>query len=309
MESLKHAPVVLFAYKRPIHTQKVIKALQENTLARETKLYVFIDGPKNQTEATAIAKVHDIVKGARGFQDMIIRRNDTNHGLANSVLNGVTKILKKYDKIIVLEDDIVTNKNFLEYMNFYLDHFSSEKKIHSITAFNYPNNLLRIPKEYKYSIYFSPRCMSWSWATWKNRWENVDWEVKDFKTFIKNKHAKKEFNFAGNDLVPMLKNQINGHIDSWAIRWAYAHYLHKSYCVYPCKSMVNNIGFDATATHCLTSKKYKNIINNEKLNFFIPPEIKVNNKISKRNRHVYDLGPLEKIKIMLKETLKYFNNR
>lgn len=44
------APIVLFTYNRPWHVQQTVKALQNNDLADESKLYIFSDAAKNDTK-------------------------------------------------------------------------------------------------------------------------------------------------------------------------------------------------------------------------------------------------------------------
>ena len=116
--------------------------------------------------------------------------------------------------------------------------------------------------DYKEDIYLSYRCMSWGWATWSDRWSKIEWDIKDFQQLKNNKKEIKLFNRGGDDLFPMLKSQLDGNIDSWAIRFCYAHYKNNSFCVYPVKSFVNNEGFDGSGVHCGIDKsnKFENIL-------------------------------------------------
>jgi hypothetical protein len=149
-------------------------------------------------------------------------------------------------------------------MNDALDFYQHNQKIFSVTGYNYPPTLMKIPGKYKNDIYFSPRNGSQGWASWKNRWDLVDWTVKDYNEFIKNKKFQKQFNFGGDDLTEMLKSQMEGKIDSWSIRWCYAHYKNNALCVYPVISFITNIGYDGSGTHC--GKEIKNKFFNCTLN-------------------------------------------
>ncbi len=136
-------------------------------------------------------------------------------------------------------------------MNEALEVYKKIDKAYSITGYNLPPSSLKIPINYKNDVYFNPRPMSWSWATWKDRWDKVDREVCDYDNFLKNKKAQKEFNKAGgNDLTDMLIRQMDGKIDSWYIIWCFTHYRNSALCVYPTKSMILNIGHDASGVHC-----------------------------------------------------------
>lgn len=166
----------------------------------------------------------------------------------------MTKIVNEYSKIIVLEDDLVTSPYFLKFMNDALEVYEDRGDIFSVTGFNYPENVLNIPQNYKDEVYLSFRCMSWSWGTWKDRWGKVDWGVKGFKQLKNDKVKIDKFNRGGQDLFPMLKSQMEGKIDSWAIRFCYAHSLNNTFCIYPVKSLVNNEGFDGSGVHCGNDK-------------------------------------------------------
>src|SRR4051812_3548315 len=97
------APIVLFVYNRPDHTIKTIKNLQKNLLAKESNLYIFSDAPKSDFQIESVAKVREIIKDIDGFKNVNLILGETNKGLAKSVIYGVTDIINKYGKVIVLE--------------------------------------------------------------------------------------------------------------------------------------------------------------------------------------------------------------
>ena len=281
------APVVLFAYNRPDHMRQTIEALQKNELADRSDLFIYSDGPKDEQTEKAVQKVREYIHTINGFKTVTIREREENWGLAKSIIGGVTEVINEYGRIIVLEDDLISSPMFLNYMNYYLNAYKNEHKVFSITGFNYPQNLFNIPDDYIYSIYFGCRCMSWSWATWSDRWDKVDWQIKDFGTFIQDKKSKKLFNRGGDDLTDMLKSQIEGKIDSWAIRWCYAHYKHNSYCVYPIKSLIKNLGFDGTGVHCGNTNKFNSQLIHGKFDFKNPPTIEINGYLAEQTINIY----------------------
>mgnify|MGYP006309741777 CR=1 FL=1 len=124
---LKLAPIVLFVYNRPEHTKRTIKALKNNKLAQESELFIFSDGEKSSNDYQNVKKVRKIINNIIGFKNIKVFESEINKGLADSVIDGVTKIINDYEKVIVLEDDLITSKNFLSYMNralnFYEDNF------------------------------------------------------------------------------------------------------------------------------------------------------------------------------------------
>ena len=244
------APIVLFLYKRPDRAAKVIEALISNSMAEDSDLFVFIDGPKNESEITSVNKTVEIAHNIDGFSSISVEVKKNNMGLARSIIEGVSQILDKYGKVIVLEDDLVISKRFLEYMNSCLNAYKQNKNIFSVSGYNYPPAKMIIPNDYNHDIFLTPRAHSWGWATWVDRWDSVDWSMSTYASFEKNKSKKLKFSRGGDDLLPMLSAQMKGKIDSWAIRFVYAQYLAESYTIYPVKSMVRNDGFGEDASHC-----------------------------------------------------------
>ena len=239
------APVVLFCYKRLDTLKQAIESLQQNYLADETELFVFSDGPKKAEDELVIAGLRNYLKTITGFKKVTIREAIQNKGLANSIIGGVTEIINKYDKVIVLEDDLVTSRNFLIYINKGLDHYKDNPKIFSITGFSIPIKGLN-----ENSVYFTQRSNSCGWGTWKDRWAIIDWEVKDYAALMSNRPARRAFNKMGSDMVGLLTKQKLGKINSWAIRWCYHQFKYDLYSVHPVVSKIKNIGYASTdATH------------------------------------------------------------
>jgi hypothetical protein len=256
------APVVIFVYARPGHTKKTIESLAKNYLAEEAEVYIFSDAAKNEKVVEQVELVRDYIDSISRnnlFKSVKIIKTETNKGLANSVIDGVSEIIGQYGKVIVVEDDLVSAPGFLQYMNESLDFYKSDEKIWSISGYTFK---IDIPSDYKHDIYLSYRGCSWGWATWKNRWEKVDWEVSDYDDFKNNKKIRQKFNRGGRDMVDMLDQQMQGKIDSWAIRWCYAQSKLDMLTVYPVVSRIKNIGLDGTGTHSGISSRYDVALSN-----------------------------------------------
>jgi len=248
----KIAPIVLFVYNRPEHTRRTVESLLKNILAGKSALIIFSDGAKNDKDLQKVKAVRDYIKTIKGFDRLEIVLRDKNFGLANSVISGVNEIFKQNDQVIVMEDDLITSPSFLTFMNKALMFYLDNKSIYSISGYPYP---IKISNTYKENIFISYRASSWGWGTWKDRWETVDWEIKDFSAFISDKKVQNIFDRGGQDLTPMLKAQMKGKIDSWAIRWSYAHFKNNAYCLYPIVPLCKNIGTDKSGTHSSSSPK------------------------------------------------------
>lgn len=239
-------PILLFTYKRLDALKKTIEALSANELADQSDLYIFSDGPKTEKDAGAIQKVRAYLKTVEGFKNINIKASEGNKGLAKSIISGVSEVMKLSDKVIVMEDDLLTTSNFLTFMNNALTKYENEEKVFSVSG--YSMNLNQDDNNTS-ETYFLNRGWSWGWATWKSRWNDVDWEMKDYESFKNNKRKKSEFAMGGSDLNKMLRNQMEGSLDSWAIRWFYHQFKVSGLTLYPVYSKVYNNGFDQLATH------------------------------------------------------------
>lgn len=248
------SPIVLFTYKRLDTLKKTVESLSANLLAGSSDLIIYSDGAKSSNEDVSIAEVRAYLKTISGFNTITIHESTVNKGLANSIIEGVSDVINHYGKIIVLEDDLIVSQNFLAFMNAALDFYEQNSKVFSVSGFGLK---VALPKNYDYDVYFTPRGLSWGWATWKDRWANVDWEVKDFEKLKKDKKARRKFALGGTDLFPMIKKQMEHNIDSWAIRWFYSQFSTGQLTVFPVLSKVKNIGFDVDATHTNAYNRYE----------------------------------------------------
>ncbi len=241
------APIVLFVYNRPWHTEQTLNALAANYLANESLLYIYADGPKDNMPADALESIkqtRDLIKKKTWCRETVIIESDTNKGLANSVIHGVTEVIDKHGKVIVLEDDLVTHPFFLNYMNEYLNTYENDKPVISIHGFMYP-----VKKAIK-SPFFLKGADCWGWATWKRGWDLFEPDAALLLDKLVKENLTKEFNFNNTyNYISLLKEQIAGTIDSWAIRWYASAFLHNKLTLYPPVSLINNIGFDGSGTH------------------------------------------------------------
>ena len=243
----KLAPIVLFVYNRVDHARKTIEALKDNQLASESCLYIYSDAAKSDDEKESVNSVRRYIDTIIGFKEIIIIKRDTNLGLANSIIDGVSAVVNKFGKVIVLEDDLITSPNFLKFMNDSLTLYEKDVMVYSITGYSHTNNLHNIQKSY-----FLKLTNSWSWATWADRWEKFKKDDKDLEEIVNSSVSEKRlFNFDDSlDYINMARLQLNKKINSWAIYWYLSVFKQNGLTLYPQKKLVKNIGFDGTGTHC-----------------------------------------------------------
>ena len=241
-------PICLFVYNRPYETESVLNSLASCTGAEEHDVIIFSDAPRSNAPQLLqeVEQVRQIIRRPYRFRSVSIREASQNKGLAKSIIEGVTEVLRQYGRAIVLEDDLMFSTDFLQYMEAALDTYAEDKRIWSISGYS---PALRLPADYAHALYLSPRASSWGWATWLDRWEDIDWNVGDYATFRRDRKARHAFDLGGNDMSRLLDLQQHGKINSWAIRWCYAQFRKGMYTVYPVKSKVMNQGFGENASH------------------------------------------------------------
>lgn len=260
---MKNYPIILFAYNRPWHTEQVLMALKNNQLAEQSHLIVFVDGPKDSAtpeQRRNIEEVRWVVQKEKWCGSVEYHLAEHNIGCRNSIIQGITEVLQKYEAAIVLEDDIVTSPYFLNFMNKSLNYYINNKSVISISGYNFPSARINIPLDYKYDVYISLRQLNWGWATWSDRWNCLNWSKDFIPDFLQDKYKVNAFNRGGDDLSKMLIDEYNGLSDAWDVQFCYFHFMQHGVSIIPCLSYTNNIGFDDSGTHTLNqnSEIFKN---------------------------------------------------
>ena len=238
-------PIVLFVYNRPWHTRQTVEALQKNELAGQSDLIIYSDGSPNEKAQVGVREVREYIKTITGFNRIEIIERKRNLGLANSIIAGVTDVVDNYGWVIVMEDDLVSSPFLLRYMNAALNYYENDERIASIGAYTFPVKS-KLPE-----AFFLRYASSWGWATWKRGWDIFNCNGEKLLAELNEKGLYKRFDFDGAyPYTKMLKEQINGNNDSWAIRWYASAFLAEKLTLYPGKSLVNNIGHDCSGSHC-----------------------------------------------------------
>lgn len=266
---MRYAPIVLFAYARPDHTLRTLEALAVNTLASKSHLFIYVDGAKTNASADAKqrnAEVRKIVHSQQWCGEVEIIEQSQNKGLAASIRDGVTDIVTKYGRVIVMEDDLVTSPAFLSYMNKALDFYESYPAVFSIGGYTYPPERMAIPRDYEYDTYACLRNCSWGWATWKDRWEKTDWSATHYETMKHSPAMREAFNRMGDDEFEMFWMQQERGLNIWSILFTMAHFENHAVAIIPCRSYVDNIGMDGTGENCGTQTGLQHIELNQNEN-------------------------------------------
>lgn len=251
---LSPAPVALFVYNRPDHTRQTLEALSHNRLASETSLFVFSDGPKDNAtdeDRARIRATRDLVCSQAWTKRVTLIESSTNRGLAASIIHGVGRVLAEFDRVIVLEDDIVTSPGFLEFLNRGLELYANEPRVMHLSGYMYPLGL-----QSRDTVFL--RVLScWGWATWSRAWRSYQDDLQPHFDYLNSPERIHKFNIEGHaDFYRQLLDNRSGRIRSWAVRW-YASWLARDgLALFPTQSLVRNIGHDGSGVHCATDQRF-----------------------------------------------------
>lgn len=280
------APIVIFAFNRPDALKSMLESLKANALYGESVKIFFIDGPRGDFEDDKVKEVTSIAE-AESQHVFVAERNQ---GLAQNIINGVTQVINQYGKAIVIEDDLYLAPLFLTYMNQALERYADDKRIISVCGYGLK---VKRPMGYTGDVYLSNRSSSWGWATWANRWREVDWNVENWDKLKADPAVRRGFNRGGSDMFGMLTDYMERRNNSWAIRFCFTQYLRKTYSVHPFLSLVENEGFGAAATNCKQKysrfKTQMDIRTDSRATFELPADLMPDERILKKLRHYHSI--------------------
>lgn len=247
------APIIVFAYNRPIHLKRTLNALAKNNLANESELFIYCDGAKENAPKDQIARIIEnrkVAHAATGFKSVKVIEREKNIGLKANIVGAVTEIVNRYGCVITLEDDIVTSPGYLRFMNEALELYKEDEQVMHISGYMWPHKL-PLPETFFYEVPYP----GGGWATWARAWKYYDDDAAKLYHIWENRWD--EFNMFGGDyLQKQLVANYEGRMNTWFIKWHAVLLERGGLTLYPGNSLTNNIGFDSLATNCYESHKF-----------------------------------------------------
>ena len=274
------APIILFCYKRLNTLKLCVESLKKCPESKYSELIVFSDFAKDSSDIAKVFEVRNYLEGIIGFKSVKLYFREYNFGIEQNFIQALNQVTLSHEKFIVIEEDIVVSIQFLNFMNKALTFYFSNNKIFSISAINF----VVIPLKYRWDCYFTGRFNPWGWASWSNRFNNLDWFITDRAIFLKNKKMQHLFNFWGSDRSRMLKKTLNQELITWDIRIDYHLFTQNLFTLYPTKNLVCNIGFNSIdASNTTGYNRFKTVINYfTSVNYRFPLFITYNHQITRR---------------------------
>ena len=242
---MSYAPILLFVYNRPEHTRRCIESLLRNPLVSESNLFIYADGAKDCMQQEAVNEVRNYIRTLQGFKQITLIERSENWGLARNIIDGVTSQVNRYGKVIVLEDDLVVAPYFLTFMNEALEIYKDEPKVGHIQACDFTQDP-SLP-----DTFLIKWTGSWGWATWDRAWKHFNPNGQELLHELEARKLTHTFDFNGKyGFTRMLRRQIEGKNNSWAIRWNASLFLKDILSLNVGRSLVQNEGFDGSGTNC-----------------------------------------------------------
>lgn len=242
---MTYAPILLFVYNRPEHTRQVVSSLLRNQEAAESPLFIYADQSKTPDNNAAVQEVRHYIHSISGFKSITIIERESNWGLARNIIDGVTTQVNEFGRVIVLEDDLIVAPYFLKFMNDALETYQDEQRVGHIQACDFTKDA-SLP-----DTFLIKWTGSWGWGTWKRAWKYFNPDGKELLAQLEKRKLTRYFDFNGNyPFTRMLRRQIAGQNNSWAIRWNASLFLADILSLNVGKSLIQNTGFDGSGTNC-----------------------------------------------------------
>lgn len=239
------APILLFVYNRPEHVRHAIASLQQNKLAAQSQLFIYSDAARDPESRDAVEQTRQFIRTIDGFASITIIERKENWGLARSIIDGVTTQLDRFGRVIVLEDDLIVAPYFLQFMNDALETYKDEPRIGHIQACDFTQDT-SLP-----ATFLIKWTGSWGWATWDRAWKHFNPDGTALLRQLEERNLTRTFDFNNTyGYTRMLRRQIEGKNNSWAIRWNASLFLADILSLNTGRSLVQNNGFDGSGTNC-----------------------------------------------------------
>lgn len=248
------APIIVFAYNRPDHLHQTLDSLSKNDLAKDSILYIYCDGPKENSNNEQLQKIADtrgVAHNVTEFKEIHVLEAPQNKGLGSSIIDGVTAVVNQYGRAIIFEDDVISTRGCLTYLNDALELYQNDEQVMHVSAWMYPNK-----KHFPETFFYDSPYPAGGWATWQRAWAYFDNDTKGHISYWED-HWN-DFEIMGGDVLRrQLYANLKGKINTWYIKWYSSMHKIGGLCLYPHKALTNNIGWDNSGETSNNTNRYE----------------------------------------------------
>lgn len=290
-----YAPVVVYTYTRLEHLKKTISALKANHLAPQSDIFVVSDAAKNPAAETQVKNIRDFVDSIDGFNSVNKVYRDRNLGAFHSIRLAENAILSDYGRVISLEDDIITSKNFLDYINAGLEYYKDCDQVLTVAGYCHP---ISVPDVYEFDSWISPWHCPWGYGTWKNKYNKIDLDSNPLDVITKNRNLLLAFKKSGDFILDTLELDKRGIISAADARICAQMFVSALCTIMPTKSKVSNIGNDGSGVHSAETNRFDVVLDegSQRSFKFSDGVLDLDNTLTKQYLHFMNGGHFDRIR-------------
>lgn len=236
-----HPAIAIFAFNRPEHVRSALASLARCEGNTDLDVHIFCDGPRGPEDNERVTKVREICR-EWVHPRLVLHERMENAGLARSVSEGMDQLFADYETAIVVEDDLILHSDFLRFHRQALTHFADREQVMEISGYRH------VPAATDSQVSLLPLASSWGWSTWRRAWQYFDFTLPGWPPSAE---MRRRFDMEGAyPYSAIIDRVMETGQKSWAVTWYWAIFRKEGLVAYPPGSLVENIGFDGSGTHC-----------------------------------------------------------
>lgn len=256
-------PILIIGFNRPNKLMKVL----DSALQHSTNVFVALDGPRrdNPQDLALVNECRNIVKSRPYFSTVRVNLLSDNVGCKIRMQTALDWFFSIVDEGIILEDDIVLSREFIDFCTDKLNKYRFDNNVLSISGWN-PIFFDQTPGFLFHNNFFiSSIPKTWGWATWGDRWLVSKRDIV-FSDLLLNDLSFTSQNFFQNFTYRCIWTyklflEIHSKNNTWDYSFFLESIVNKKTNIIPKQSLVQNIGFDQNATFTtVPPKKYYSTI-------------------------------------------------
>lgn len=250
-------PICLIAHRRPAHLARCLASLGACRGAAGSDVFVFVDGPRDSTEADLTRQTAFVARSARGFRRVVVVERDFNFGMSAAVLASVGRVLDEADSAIVVEEDLVVASAFLDFMAHALATYADAPRAFGVSGYLFSD----LREQLGSGAFFSRRPCCWGWGVWRRAWGRLIPSRGLLLDRIAAAGLESVLDPPGAmSMTRKLRAGLDGKDDSWSPMWYATVALESGLFLYPPASLVANTGFDGSGGHGWTTRAFDTML-------------------------------------------------
>ena len=161
--------ILLLGFNRIDYFTKVLSSLEQNKAAYEHDIFVYIDGGPNAKQE----EIKELIANSK-FPDAEIVCRVNNWGIGRHLIDARRRLFDEleYDRILLLEDDLVLGKHYVETVFKISDWASEYGDIGTITAYNINSAAIAEQSQQEHQIIATNRHF-WAYVISKTVWDEI----------------------------------------------------------------------------------------------------------------------------------------